>query len=47
MTKDHYMALADFQTLWTEKLRPAIPGIAGTADYASEQTCESIIDELT
>ena len=47
MTKEKYMALADFQTLWTEKIKPAIPGIAGTADYASDQTCESIVDELT
>ena len=47
MTKENYMALADFQALWTEKIKPKIPEIAGTADYATAATCESIIDELT
>lgn len=40
------MALADFQDLWTHKIKPAIPGIAGTADYATEQTCEDAADEI-
>ena len=47
MTKDHYMALADFQNIWTNVIKPAIPEIAGNADYASVETCEDIIDELT
>lgn len=47
MTKVNYMALEDFQNLWTNRIKPAIPGIAGTADYATAATCESIIDELT
>lgn len=46
MTKPNYMALADFQTLWDQKLKPAIPTIAGTADYATEQTCEAAAAEI-
>ena len=46
MTKARYMALADFQDLWTNKIKPAIPGIAGTADYATDQTCEAAADEI-
>lgn len=34
MTKENYMALADFQALWTQKIKPAIPTIAGTAHVA-------------
>ena len=29
MAKDSYMALADFQKLWTEKIKPKVPDIAG------------------
>lgn len=46
MTKAKYMALEDFQTLWDEKMKPAIPKIAGTAGYATEQTCEAAADEI-
>ena len=46
MTKARYMALADFQSLWTNKLKPAIPGIAGTANYATDQTCDAAADEI-
>lgn len=40
------MALADFKTLWDNKLKPAIPGIAGTADYATEETCAAAAAEI-
>lgn len=43
MTKDNYMALADFQDLWSNRIKPAIPAFR---DIASVETCESIIDEL-
>lgn len=43
MTKANYMALADFQTLWDESIKPAIPTLI---DTASVQTCEAIVDEL-
>lgn len=46
MTKERYMALADFQDIWTNKIKPAIPGIAGTADYASDAICEAAADEI-
>ena len=46
MTKGKYMALEDFQTLWDDKIKPAIPEIAGTAGYATEQTCEAAADEI-
>ena len=46
MTKAKYMALEDFQTLWDDKIKPAIPEIAGTAGYATEQTCEAAADEI-
>jgi len=47
MTRDNYMALADFQNLWTNQIKPEIPTIAGTSpNYASAATCESIVDEL-
>lgn len=52
MTKEHYMALADFKTVWDNSLKPYIQQTFATkqeagADYASTTTCESIIDELT
>lgn len=47
MTKEKYMALADFQTLWTDRIKPRIPEIAGNSAPASDQTCEDIITELT
>lgn len=47
MTKARYMALEDFQTLWTDTLKPAIPTIAGTANFATVQECEAAADELT
>ena len=47
MTKKNYMALEDFQELWTNAIKPKIPEIAGVEDYATAQTCEDIIDELT
>lgn len=45
MTKERYMALADFQALWDDTIKPAIPDIAVT--YATDAVCEDIIDELT
>jgi hypothetical protein len=47
MTKEKYMALADFQTLWTNQIKPEIPTIAGTPTPASIQTCQDIVSELT
>ena len=44
MTKDHYMALEDFQELWTNRIKPTIPALNGEA---SNETCEAIINELT
>lgn len=44
MTKPKYMALADFQWLWTNTLKPAIPSLITVASVA---TCQSIVDELT
>ena len=46
MTKEKYMALADFQTLWTDRIKPQIPAIAGTADYASDDLCEAAAEEI-
>lgn len=43
MTKEHYMALADFQTLWTNKIKPTIP----TANVASVQEATAAANELT
>ena len=42
--KEHYMALADFQTLWDDTIKPAIPSIAVT--YATDNTCKDVVDEL-
>ncbi len=39
-TKPNYMALADFQELWTTQIKPAIPGIAA-ADISKK------VDKLT
>ena len=47
MTKANYMALADFQTLWTDHIKPAIPTIAGTANFATVAESESAANELT
>ena len=47
MTKAKYMALEDFQTLWNGKIKPAIPRIAGTAEYATEQTCDAAAGEIS
>ena len=44
MTKEPYMALADFQTVWDNSIKPAIPDLIPTASTA---TCEAIINELT
>lgn len=44
MTKEHYMALADFQELWTNRIKPSIPALNGAATV---ETCEAIIEELT
>jgi len=44
MPIDKYMALDDFQTLWDNAIKPAIPGLT---KYATTNTCESIITELT
>ena len=47
MTKAKYMALEDFQTIWTNRIKPKIPEIAGTAGYASTQEGQQAIAELT
>ena len=41
------MALADFQTLWTEQIKPAIPSIAGTSNFATTAESEAAANELT
>lgn len=55
MTKDNYMALADFQTLWDDSLKPHISSTYATKEEVPEtitsksssvDTCMSIIDEL-
>lgn len=55
MTKEHYMALADFQTLWDNSLKPHISTTYATkaevpetitSKSSSVDTCMSIIDEL-
>lgn len=43
MPKENYMALEDFQKLWSETIKPAIPSFR---DFASVETCEAIITEL-
>lgn len=43
--KENYMALEDFQTLWSNKIKPAIP--TATKSIASQAVCKAIIDELT
>ena len=52
MTKENYMALADFQTLWKNVIKPFINETYATknevsANFASVSTCEEIISELT
>lgn len=50
MTKEKYMALADVQTLWTDKIKPSIQNTYATksdVSTASVATCESIVNELT
>lgn len=50
MTKAKYMALDDLQTVWSEKIKPAIEQTYATKQdtgTASVATCQSIIDELT
>ena len=51
MTKAKYLALADLQALWTDKIKPWInqqkADKSELPSSASVQTCESIIDELT
>ena len=50
MTKEKYMALADFQSLWTNQIKPWInTNKAAKSDlptYASTETCEAIVSEL-
>ena len=47
MTKEKYMALADLQTLWTNRMKPTIVDfVNGKVTVASVATCQSIIDEL-
>lgn len=45
MPKDKYMALADFQSIWTNSIKPAIPSIAVT--YASVSEATAAAAELT
>lgn len=43
MTKANYMALADFQEIWSNKIKPAIPAFR---DIATVETCEACVTEL-
>lgn len=45
MTKAKYMALADLQTVWNNKMKPFIQQQAGTT-HASTTTCEDVISEI-
>ena len=49
MTKEHYMALPDFQSVWDDTIKPwileQVSQGTGTA-AASVATCESIVSEL-
>ena len=47
MTKSSYMALADFQTLWTNQIKPEIPTIAGTPTFATPAECRAIVTGYT
>lgn len=47
MTKEKYMALSDLQTVWTNKIKPKIPEIAGVVGFASTQEGQQAIAELT
>ena len=52
MTKENYMALEDFQTLWTEKIKPTlynrtqIDGMAMKFEETSDPTSEESVDEF-
>ena len=43
MTKASYMALADFQTLWTSQIKPAVQM---KLTFATVEVAEAVIDEL-
>ena len=51
MTKPKYMALADVQTVWTDKMKPWInTNKADKSDlptFATTSTCQDIVSELT
>jgi len=47
MTKATYMALEDFQTLWTDQIKPEIPTIAGTPTFATPAECRAIVTGYT
>ena len=50
MTKEKYMALADVQSLWTNRIKPHISQTYATKSevtQASTQTCQNIVTELT
>ena len=48
MTKAKYMALADLQTVWNNKMKPYIQETyVAKSNVAAVATCESIVDELT
>ena len=42
MEKEKYMALADFQLLWSEKIKPAIQNIM-LPELATEEDVRSIV----
>lgn len=44
MPKSKYMALEDFQTLWTNTLKPAIPSLT---PQATDAEAEAAAEELT
>ena len=46
MTKEHYMALADFQNLWTNTIKPQIPTIAGAAGKADKVSGSGLNNHL-
>ena len=42
MAKDHYIALADFQHLWSDKIKPAIQN-SMLPELATEEDVRSIV----
>ena len=47
MTKERYMALADFQSLWTDTIKPALDEQYDTAERATVAESRAAAAELT